>query len=111
MQLSTFRDAEDGCSEAIYSKSAMKWICGGSLGQAFEMNKGMTSFSTLQFNADDSAVTAVAVNEGKGLLAHSAGDSVTLRLLNDLESVKETLICRRSLPISHLQFSPDNNFL
>lgn len=109
--MTSFRDSAEGCSGLVFSKSLNKWICGGSLGQAFELTPGGEGFTPIAFNSDDSAVTAVAVADNQNLLAHSAADSVTLRLLSNLEEAKEALVVRRTLPISHLQFTSSGNHL
>jgi hypothetical protein len=106
-----FRDAGDGCSGLVWSGKLKSWICGGSLGLGYQLHHGADLFQQKTFNSDDSAVTAVAVHDNVSLLAHAAGDSVSLRSLDDLDELKEEKVVRRTLNITHLDFMADGKFL
>lgn len=65
----------------------------------------------IQFAEDTEAITAVAVHDGKKLLAYSTPDSVSLRSLDDLETPLEVNMMRTTLPITHMEFMADGDFL
>jgi hypothetical protein len=111
MSATTFRDYDDGCSGLVWCANAHKWLCGGSLGVVYQLEKGNDKFESKTFNAGDSAVTALVVNEAINIVAHSNGDCVAIRALDDLDQVKEERAVRRTLSISHLQFTSTGKFL
>eukprot|EP00981_Chlorochromonas_danica_P001448 scaffold300_cov173-Ochromonas_danica.AAC.16 len=111
LKLVTFRDASEGYSGLIYSDKLEKWFCGGSLGQGFEKGLDQDTFQPKQWNADDKPITALAIHDEKRLLAHAAGDSVTLRSFDDLDELEESMLLRRTLPITHLAFMTNGEFM
>eukprot|EP01031_Cornospumella_fuschlensis_P036920 gene36920-44792_t len=106
-----FRDPTEGCSGFIWSEFLSKWICGGSLGMGFLLSPLDKKTEQIQLASDDAAITAIAVHDGKRLLAFSTPDAVCVRSLDDLETPLEENLLRTTLPITHMQFMPSGDYL
>ncbi|RYH29453.1 hypothetical protein EON65_08495 [archaeon] len=106
-----FRDPSDGCSGLVWSEYLSKWMCGGSLGMGYLVSPKDRSVEQIQLAEDTAAITAVAVHDGKRLLAYSTPDSVCVRSLDDLENPLEVNLIRTTLSITHMEFMLNGDFL
>jgi type IV secretory pathway VirB9-like protein len=110
MESSYFRDAEDGCSELVYSKSQNTWFCGGSMGQLHNYKFEESAFSLKELKTNDS-ITSLSLSPDENLLAVAIGDHVSIRDVSNNEIEEVDFVARRELPITHVSFNKTGTHL
>ena len=97
---------------------SMTWICANDLGKVMSINinshDNNMNFNESRHHATDSQITAIAASPGGKQVALAFDDMLHLRKFpnvedevefnNDNESVSMQMLCRRTLPITHIEY-------
>lgn len=112
--MENFRDANDGCSGLVWNKLMGKWNCSDSLGNVCFLTTKERGIVAEYHQISDEPIPALAISTKSEYLAYAEGDSVTVKKLSDLKNDGMTVdssFGRRNLPITNIQFSPNEKFL
>lgn len=111
-----FRDGSDGCSGLLYCAEDQTWWAGGSLGLIYSLE----AKQNLRTNSDEfssrevysQSISSLAYDAASSTMILGCEDSVIARQYPEIDDMAHhKLITRRSLAITHLQFTSNGQHL
>jgi hypothetical protein len=108
-----FRDNENGCSGVVFSTKKQQWICGDSLSTLTNFNLDTRTPESEDLKGiNGAAITAIAISPDESKIAFATGEKVILRDYPNYDELdNELILCRRTLPITQLQFNANGSHL